>query len=412
MRPSSKPRTALSAWLAVLAMAGAAVLVIATTRTAHAASISQLQQQISSQQNRINNLSGQVGAAQSRLDQLNGSIASLQKKLSGIQADLDAKRAQLIKLEVELNAARKRLAELQALEARGEQILTQQVVNSYESDQPDLVNVVLESNGFQDLLERVQYVNRIQRQNTRVVERVKRQRRAVTAQAIRLGKLEQHQQELTVAVLHERNSLAGVRVSLLRKRIAVAQLKDQKAGQLQSAKDKVSNLQDQLSKAQQAQAAQAAQAAGVPASATSGTPAGSSGGFTFPLPKDAASPPGTWSPDDGVDISAPGDTPEFAVCSGTIVLHGIGGFGPDAPVIHCDSPVAGYNDVYYGHAGPVNQLPVGTHVSAGQVMSSVGPGIVGISTGPHLEIGFCDDSGSPVGPGSAGAMMSLLQASY
>src|SRR4029077_15614775 len=138
----------------------------------------------------------------------------------------------------------------------------------------------------------------------------------------------------------------------------------------------------------------------------------SGGGFTFPLPRGAASPPGTWSLDQGVDISAPGDTPEFAVCSGTIVLHGIGGFGPDAPVLHCDSPVGGDDYVYYGHAGPANQLPIGTHVGAGQVMSSIGPGIVGISTGPHLEIGFADSSGSPIGSQTAGTMLSLLQAAY
>jgi murein DD-endopeptidase MepM/ murein hydrolase activator NlpD len=94
------------------------------------------------------------------------------------------------------------------------------------------------------------------------------------------------------------------------------------------------------------------------------------------------------------------------------VLHGIGGFGPWAPVLHCDSPIDGYSYVYYGHAGPADQLPVGTHVGAGQVMSSVGPGIVGISTGPHLEIGFADSSGSPIGSGTAGTMLALLHASY
>ena len=59
-----------------------------------------------------------------------------------------------------------------------------------------------------------------------------------------------------------------------------------------------------------------------------------------------------------------------------------------------------------------DQLPVGTHVSAGQVMSSIGPGIVGISTGPHIELGFADSSGNPVGSQSSGTMLSLLQASY
>ena len=100
------------------------------------------------------------------------------------------------------------------------------------------------------------------------------------------------------------------------------------------------------------------------------------------------------------------------MCSGTVVLHGIGGFGPSAPVVHCDSPLAGYDYVYYGHAGPGNWTPVGTHVSQGQVISQVGYGIVGISSGPHLEIGFADSSGSPVGPSSAPQMMSLLHAAY
>ena len=44
-------------------------------------------------------------------------------------------------------------------------------------------------------------------------------------------------------------------------------------------------------------------------------------------------------------------------------------------------------------------------------MSSVGPGIVGLSSGPHVEIGFADASGTPA-PGTSGIMMSLLQGSY
>ena len=111
-------------------------------------------------------------------------------------------------------------------------------------------------------------------------------------------------------------------------------------------------------------------------------------------------------------MSAPGGTPELAVCSGTVVLHGIGGFGPSAPILHCDSPLDGYHYVYYGHAGPGNWVPVGTHLSQGQIISEVGYGIVGVSTGPHLEIGFADSSGSPIGSRTAPTMMSLLRASY
>jgi murein DD-endopeptidase MepM/ murein hydrolase activator NlpD len=282
------------------------------------------------------------------------------------------------------------------------------------------VSIVLESTGFQDLLERLSFAQRIQKQDVQIITEVRRARREVAAQAVRLGALEVRQQALTAAVLSERNRLTSARLSLLQQRVVVARLRGVKAGQLANVRAQVGSLQHELS---QQLAAAAARAAAADRSSSSGSSSGSSGasygapsvsssGFVFPLPKSAASGPGSWSEDQGVDISAPGDTPEYAVCSGTIVLHGIGGFGPWAPVLHCDSPIGGYSYVYYGHAGPSNQLAVGTHVGAGSVMSSVGPGIVGMSTGPHLEIGFADSSGSPIGGGSASTMMSLLHSSY
>jgi murein DD-endopeptidase MepM/ murein hydrolase activator NlpD len=421
-RPSTKP--ACAAFLAAFTLLAVGVLVSGSS-TAGAASIGQLQQQISVGRSTASSLAGVVGAYSSHLAQLDASIGRLQDQISRVEADLRAKEAELIRLEIELTAARNRLAQLEAFEAHGESVLAKQLVNSYESDQPDLMTVVLESTGFRDLLERLQFAQRIQKQDVQVVHEVRAARRRVAAEAVRLGALEVRQQTLTTQVLDERNTLATARTTLLRQRIVVARARGVKAGQLAGVRARVAGLQQQLNQAEAAQAAAAARAAAATAttqatqSGTSGPasapaaplPAASSGGFVFPLPKSAASPPGSWSQDQGVDISAPGDTPEYAVCSGTIVLHGIGGFGPDAPVLHCDSSIGGYDYVYYGHAGPANQLAVGSHVGAGQVMSSVGPGIVGISTGPHLEIGFADSSGSPIG-GGASTMMSLLQGSY
>jgi murein DD-endopeptidase MepM/ murein hydrolase activator NlpD len=394
---------------------------------ARAASQTQLQQQISAGQSRVSSLAGAVGAASSRLSKLHASIAGMQGRITRIQEDLNAKRAELLRLRSELNAARARLAKLEAFEAHAERVLSQQLVSDYEADRPDIVSVVLEAQGFQDLLERIAFASRIRKENAQVVAHVRAARRAVAAQATRLGALEARQQRLTSQVLQQRNALARVKISLVQQQLAVAQQRQSTASQLAAARGHVADLQRQLSKLQAAQAAAAAAqnrssgsgsgAGSGSGSAGSGSSVGSGqvssgGGFTFPLPKGAASPPGTWSLDQGVDIAAPGNTPELAVCSGTIVLHGIGGFGPWAPVLHCDSPLSGGSYVYYGHAGPANQLPIGTHVGAGQVMSSIGPGIVGISTGPHLEIGFSDSSGSPIGGGTASQMMSLLHASY
>jgi murein DD-endopeptidase MepM/ murein hydrolase activator NlpD len=386
---------------------------------AHAADSGQLQQRIGAAQNRISGLKSAVGAASGRVSNLNAGIGGLERQIAAIQADLDAKRTELLKLRGELGAARTRLAQLERYAAHAQEVLSRQLVNSYESARPDIVSVVLESRGFNDLLERLAFAQQIRNQDVRIVGQVRAARRTVAAQATRLGGLEKRQQALTVQVLDERNRLALTRIGLVRRQIVATRARDAKASQLIAARSQVTGLQRELAKVQAAQAAAQAHAVSAPAvpQRANGSPGSlpgvsPGGGFTFPIPKASASPPSTWSLDDGVDISAPGGTPEIAVCTGTVVLHGIGGFGPSAPILHCDAPLGGYDYVYYGHAGPGNWVAVGSRLNASQVISEVGSGIVGISTGPHLEIGFADSSGSPVGPSSASQMMSLLQSAY
>jgi murein DD-endopeptidase MepM/ murein hydrolase activator NlpD len=376
----------------------------------------------------VHRLAGDVAAAKGRVNELSAGIASLSSRLAGVQSDLDAKRTELLRLRGRLTSARFRLGRLEAVVAADQRVLAAQLVGGYEGARPDIIDVVLEATGFNDLLERLAFAQRIGRQDARIVGNVTAARRAVSAQAIRLGTLSSRQNQLAEQSLSERNQVALLRVRLVSERLAAAQAASATAGQLAGAQGQVASLTHQLARLQAAQRAGTSPSS--PVAGGSGGGAGSSGegagspgggsappgpvshGFEFPMPKGDVSPPATWSLDDGVDIAAPGGTPELAVCSGTIVLHGIGGFGPSAPVLHCDSPLAGHDYVYYGHAGPGHWTPIGTHVSQGQVISQVGYGIVGISSGPHLEIGFADASGSPIGPSSAPAMMSLLRSAY
>jgi murein DD-endopeptidase MepM/ murein hydrolase activator NlpD len=364
-----------------------------------------LSSQLAARQQQAGALHARIGSENHRLALVQGSIAAVQGRLNVVESDLAAKQARLAATEAALRSARARLVALQIQLAKADRALAANLRSQFESDAPDAVSVVLSAHGFADLLDRLEFVSVAKRHDQQLIGADRRARTVVIAVADQLGALSQREQVLTAAILSRRNDIDRIRLSLVDRAIRIENARSANSATLSRAEAERSRLVSQIDRLQAA-AQSPASGGGGSAPVVGNLLRG--GGIVFPLPGGAASPPGTWSLDDGVDIMAAGNTPLLAIGSGTIVLHGIGGFGPDAPVLHLDDG----RFVYYGHAGPGNAVAIGTHVSAGQVISEVGAGIVGISTGPHLEIGFADGNGTPLGPGTASSMQSLLLGAY
>ena len=365
-----------------------------------AARAADLSAQLAARQAQAGALRAAIGDENHRLALVQGSIATVQARLNTVESDLATKQARLAAIQARLRSARAHLAQLELQLAVADRALAANLRSQYESDPPDAITVILRSHGFADLLDKLEFVRVAKNHDAQVIKADRVARTVVIAAADRLGTLNQREQALTSAILARRNDIDRIRLALVDRAIRIENARSAKTASLGQAEAERSRLVSQLA------SLQAQQGGGGSTPVVGNLLRG--GGIVFPLPGGAASPPGTWTNDDGVDIMAAGHTPLLAIGSGTIVLHGIGGFGPDAPVLHLDDG----RFVYYGHAGPGNAVAIGTHVSAGQVISEVGDGIVGISTGPHLEIGFCDGSGTPLGPGTAATMHAILLGAY
>src|SRR3954466_7002714 len=97
-------------------------------------------------------LTTDISAQTDRISALQSDIARLSARQQRLQAGLDTKRAELARVQGELRSERARLARLRARLLVVQRTLAQRLVELYKADKPDIVTVVLEAHGFEDLL--------------------------------------------------------------------------------------------------------------------------------------------------------------------------------------------------------------------------------------------------------------------
>ena len=221
-RPRSRVLPALAALLAVGLAAACAVTLLAP-HPARGASEGSLRSKIDSGKARERALAS-AAARLGRLERASAKeVAIIEGRLADAQAELTASQARLGATQAKLAAERKRLERLRKRLDESRALLTQILRQRYMSDRPNLVTVVLDSRGFADLLERMEFLKRVEESDTEIVDVVRTARIDAARETKLLTRLEAKRRDETAAVQRERNALAGMEAAAQARRAALAQ---------------------------------------------------------------------------------------------------------------------------------------------------------------------------------------------
>ena len=191
-----------------LLLALCALLILAVS--ADGASESGLRSKIGSSKAREQTL-GNAAARLLKLERASAKeVAIIEGRLAEAQAELDAAQGRLDRTQADLAAERRRLARLKKRLAESRARLTDLLRARYMSDKPDLVTVVLNSHGFGDLLERMEFYKRVEDADTEILDVVKAARADAGRETIKLTRLEVRRQQETLAVhVRRKDRLVG-----------------------------------------------------------------------------------------------------------------------------------------------------------------------------------------------------------
>jgi len=336
-------------------------------------------------------LSTTIQRYSSRIDAVQGQISATERRLNQVQSSLDQQKEKLLAVRNRLEAARDRLERLRSRLATARTVLAKRLVEIYKADAPDALTVILESDGFGDLLERAEFLKRISDQDREITDRVAGLKDQAHHQAVELADLEEEEQLAAERILRERDQVASVEQQLVGSRNQLASARADKRGALAQVHDSRVALEGDLAalEKEQARVQAALQNAG---QTFDGPVRQGSGALVWPVNGPVVSPFGMrWGRlHAGIDIAVPSGTAVHAAAAGRVVLMGwVGGYGNYTCIQHTASM-----STCYAHQSSF-ATSNGASVSQGQVIGY--SDCTGHCFGPHVHFEV-RINGSPVDP--------------
>jgi peptidoglycan DL-endopeptidase CwlO len=315
-----KARLAPAAFVA----AAAALVVLLLGGTAPAADLYEKQEATEAELSELREQKGvlttTISRYRERIERLTAEVAALRNQEAAVQARLDAKQAELDHAVAELDVAREHLAVVRARLQRALAALRDRLVAIYETGTPDLLSVLVDSGGYDELVNRTEYLNRINGLDEAVVSRVRELRDQVKQTVARLRSAKNTIESARDAIAAEEQALADARLAVQGRQAELVAVRRDREAALSKISDHEHHVEGDLAEIQSEIAAQ------LSASASAPLPAGpiryGSGQLIWPVdgPVVSGFGPRWGSMHEGIDIAVPAGTPIRAADAGSVVL--------------------------------------------------------------------------------------------
>ena len=234
-------------------------------------------------QQRAGQLRSRIAQENTRIAGYEGTLSDLRARLGAINRSLTVQETALSQVRIDLTTARNRLRLLEGDLDRDRRILAAELVAQYETPPPSVIGVIVNAHGFDELLNGLGYLRAIERRNLAATRVVSQLRGQVVAQAKLLGRQESRRARATAAVLTERDQVAQLKLSIVRRELPIARARSQDVSRLVALRAVLARQAAELDR--QAAAAQGAALSGGIAAAPAGcvntafVPHGGSYGF-------------------------------------------------------------------------------------------------------------------------------------
>lgn len=215
----------------VLALAALAVALAAVPAIGQQ-SEGDLRDRIDSSRSRERALTGSV-ARLGRLERATArEVAILERRVAAVRAELAAAETVLATTEQRRDRQHARALRLRQRLSRSRAQLAALLRERYTGGRPDVITVVLHSDGFAQLLETVDFLRRIQAQDERILDTVKGARRDALSQRRVLTRLAAQRRLAAEAVRRRHAALAAIAAGLHERRARLAQARQARAALL------------------------------------------------------------------------------------------------------------------------------------------------------------------------------------